>query len=540
MKVALGMVVLGVVAGCSGGGGAGPGAAPGVSGASGASAAAGASGETTAVAGASPNGESGRGGSDAQGGGPGAAGSAGLGGTGEAGGANFVQLPPGSKEVDGVVNLVDADAAAELDQFIVNETRTYPTARHSLNKSLNLFLERYLENYDFVFFFTDHLVPNTNVAAKFEDVTRKAEPGGTLASEIAAEGYETTGRVRGVIGVQYTAGSQPAIAHEVMHHWGVYLDDKFGFGKALDDANGAALHWGYTSVNGQLGGFDGSTLRCETPANALPPNCTPLASGRTRYVTGVYAPQTNTFRDVPYAPLELYLMGLLPASEVPPSIQMLTGATFPVFSADGLTATTEAAGVTTLNFADIQARHGTPPLLPESARHFDAAFVVLSATPVPDSVMSDVATWAATFGDRKSSQLLSFKQLTGGRATMNTVLGARREVGTSMPPARAAASCDLVAQDCSRPELACYLQGTGVCGLSRNQPRNAPCSTPFDCARGLDCISNANSPNDFKCSPYCDSASGAASAVACSVLCPGKYAIYTHQGSEIGAICVPD
>ena len=221
---------------------------------------------------------------------------------------------------------------------------------------------------------------------------------------------------------------------------------------------------------------------------------------------------------------------------------MLTGATFPEFSTDQTTATTEAAGVTTLNFADIQARHGTPKLLPDGSRHFDAAFVVLSTTPVPDSVLSDVSTWAAVFGKRKTvTGWSSFEEHTGGRATLNTALSARRKVGTAPPAPRAAASCDLLAQTCSSPELACYARPGTACGLSGNLPLNAACSADFACARGLDCVANANTPTNLMCKPYCDPSPTSTSALACNTLCTGQFATYEYpKGTTIGAICIPD
>src|SRR5262249_26522351 len=151
--------------------------------------------------------------------------------------------------------------------------------------------------------------------------------------EIAAEGYETTGRVRGVIGIPYEPGAFPPLPHETLHYWAVDLDDRFGFGVGLDASSSYPSHWGYASINGILGGFDGSTLRCQTPAGAMPPNCTAQSGGRIRYVTGPFAPQSNSFRGVPFAPIELYLMGLVPKTDVPPSMTVLNAATIVDFGA---------------------------------------------------------------------------------------------------------------------------------------------------------------------------------------------------------------
>lgn len=274
-------------------------------------------------------------------------------------------------------------------------------------------------------------------------------------------------------------------------------------------------------------------LRCQTPANAMPPSCTAQAGGRIRYVTGPFAPQTNTFRSVPYAPLELYLMGLAPASEVPPSIQMLTAAK--VVSSDTKSVVVEASGVTTLAFSSITARHGTPRMLPASERHFGTAFVVVSAAPADDSVLSGVADFAAAFGKRKViAGWSSFEEHTGGRATMDTTLHARRAAGTAVPTPRKPLTCDTIAQDCSRPELGCYMAPPAVCALSGGVAAGKPCDAVFACAPGLDCVSGPSSPTTYVCKPYCDPNDGS-SASACAKLCPVNHLTFKDAGGTVVA-----
>jgi hypothetical protein len=62
-------------------------------------------------------------------------------------------------------------------------------------------------------------------------------------------------------------------------------------------------HWGYSSVNGQLGGWDPATFQ-------------DLGGGR--YKVKPFGAFANGGNGVPYAPLELFMLGLVPASEVPP------------------------------------------------------------------------------------------------------------------------------------------------------------------------------------------------------------------------------
>jgi hypothetical protein len=474
---------------------------------------------------------------------PGGAGGGGANGGGAAGSgdAPVVELPSGSKEYEGIVNLVDADAAAELDAYILDNSLALPTARHSLNKSLNLLLEHYEESYDFVFFFPDHALEQATNYGKFEDVTHHTGPGGVSAYEIIAEGYETTGRVRGVIGFPYIAQLYPPLAHETMHHWGMFLDDEFGFGTGLTPQDAVPLHWGYVDMNGQLGGFDGTTLRCETPAGAMPPACTGT-NGRIRYVMGAFGPHANAFRAPPYAPMELYLMGLVPPEQVPATFHLLTEAAITDFPSLEENVVVEASGIKDIAFADIQKRHGVARLLPEAERHFTAAFVVISKTPAADSVLAEVATYAAVFGNRSDEGgWQSFEEATTGLATMTTTLGPRRKVGDAPPAPRAPKTCDVLAQDCERAELACHLAKNNYCSLSGPAVKGEPCSTDTSCARGLGCIASSDAPTDFQCQPYCDPDMAAAGPTSCNTVCGDGNFVYfvDDNGMPTGGECLP-
>jgi hypothetical protein len=274
----------------------------------------------------------------------------------------------------------------------------------------------------------------------------------------------------------------------------------------------------------------------------MPPGCTPLASGRTRYVVGDFAPFTNTYRGVPYAPLELYLMGLAPASDVSSTFQLLTEAQIvtPEAQGTGGTLVVEADGIDTLAFSEITARHGQKPLLPAADRAFRAAFVVISATPASDATMNDVAKFAAVFGNRQTvSGWESFETNAGGRATLSTLLGARRDTMTPAPAARELFECDVLAQDCARPELGCYLWPPSFCALTGGVAMDLPCDAAFACAPGLDCVASNANPTAFVCKPYCDP-TNTTSVDSCQLLCPGNFAEYrTTAGDVLGGLCFP-
>jgi hypothetical protein len=449
-----------------------------------------------------------------------------------------VALPEGSREVNEVVNLVSAEAAQELEEFLQDDRPpVHAVLRQGLATSVNLFLQYYEEVHDFLFVFTDHSLTGTGTVGSFESINRPAAPGGGNEIEIALGGYRTTGRLRAVIGVQWRTPVGPPLSHEILHEWAVHLDRSLGFGLGRDVDYGP--HWGFVGVHGQLGGFDATTLRCETPAGAMPPGCTAGGNGRTRYVVGQFFPNSNP--SVPYAPLELYLMGLLPASEVPEAISVLDQAEEIEGSFDqtARTIVVEAGGMHEIAFADIVARHGEIEPLAEADRHFSAAFIVVSSEPAPDEVMDDVAEWAAAFGNRGTSGVVTaFETLTGDRATLDTTLGPRRTQAAPAPELRERFECDVLGQDCPRPELACYGFGPSFCALSGGVTEGQACDQLFACAAGLDCYSGPSDPDTYLCTPYCDPDDDA-SPLACSALCPGMEQSFLDADQQtLGAICL--
>jgi hypothetical protein len=470
-------------------------------------------------------------------GGSGAAGAAGaLNGSDASGVVNPVPLPAGSREFDGIVNLVDAAAAKEVDDFLV--TNHGPRSifdEHDLTTSLNLFLERYVELYDFVYFLTDHPLPQTTFIGKFQVVTRIAQVGTGNQFQIDADGYKTNGRVKGVIAVQYLKGQYGPFAHEMLHYWANYLDPIFGFGVSTNGSPDP--HWGFAGLHGQLGGFDPSTLVCETPSAALPPSCMPLPNGRFHYAADWFAPNANG--DVLYAPFELYLMGLLSRSELPPAITVLTDAKRLDNAVNPVTrkVVVDASGMRDVHVDDIVARHGEVKALAKDERAFRAAFVVISATPVLDSVLADVASWAAIFGKRKTDPVIkSFEELTGGRATLDTELGPRRDASQPPPEVRPQYNCNVLAQDCVPAGTGCYLNSPrSICATPLGILRNMPCKDSTDCAAGLECVTGKNGSS---CEPFCDPVDRA-SPISCDKVCLNYIVLTTPEGKIEAGRCLP-
>ncbi len=145
------------------------------------------------------------------------------------------------------------------------------------------------------------------------------------------------------------------------------------------------------------------------------------ATGQARLRWGTV---TSPSDSIPYAPLELYLMGLigradaggpwyvLDDAEQPPAGELWTG-----------------ARVRTVTLDDIVRETGAErPPAPMSERAFKTAVVVFSATPVSAAWLDNIERWSSILGnDRRDDPcFMSFERATGGRATMSTVLGPTR------------------------------------------------------------------------------------------------------------------
>jgi hypothetical protein len=442
------------------------------------------------------------------------------------GGPSSEGLPNGSRAYENVVNLVNANAVAEVERLLRGEaTPGLPSAAHDL-------YDYYLDEYDFLFIFVDHTVDNSVAVAAFEPVYRpaRAATGDNRPTDRRlAHGSE---RLKGVIGGQ-VGTSVPPLEHELAHYWAAHLDPSFGFGQ--DREQKYESHWGMTGVYGQLGGFDQASMTCVTPAAAVPPNCTPESNGRFRYSFASFLPYVN--RLVDYAPLELYLMGLLPAAQVPQRFVLLKDAAYSEAVADTATKrlTLEASGTSDILFSDILKVHGEVPLIPEKDRHYSAAFMVVSAAPASDSVMAAVAGWQEIFGNYAPADpiLHSFESRTGGRATLTTRLGRRRTAADPKPMPPPPMMCSVTEQDCPTG-LACYGSAARECSVPGTLAEGAACTVNTECLPGYAC------PNRIKtCARYCDPFDAAA-AKACAKICAnGLTQLVDSMNILVGAYCSP-
>ena len=337
-------------------------------------------------------------------------------------------LPNGGQEYQGIVNLVDPALVAQIEAVLASSSST-----GDYSPVTQAFYALYPDEYDFLYLFLDHQPTTAESDATFVVANRPAIPGTGIDTPTALTRFGSRGRLKGVAGFQGTssADSLPALAHETMHYWGNYLDPALGFGREKDYDYGP--HWGLTGVYGQLGGFDPSSVVCLVPDGAKPPDCT-LDPDRNEidYETSAFTPGTNTFLGLVYAPLELYLMGLVPVSELPTSFPVVIDGRF-----DGTVATIAfmvGTGIGQIATSDIVSRHGNRAPAADSDKHFTAAFVLVTSTPAATDMLDRYVYYQQVWGAEVTSLngWMSFGYHTGNRANMTTHIGRRR---TSADPA---------------------------------------------------------------------------------------------------------
>lgn len=283
----------------------------------------------------------------------------------------FITVSCGKDEV------IDGDNTNEKEIFTLEENFILDESRQFLNYVIpqteyDLFLadrgdytivskkvyEYFKDDFDFIFIFADEDVKpdgvpyGTNRSAK-RDIDGL---GGILYDETAT--YGSAGRLKSVLYLPLIKYVQNGpFLHEISHHWA-----NKGFIPST-----VATHWGYSSAGGQLGGFDelvdlgnGSYL------------------GRLNGKDG-FGTFANGGNSVPYSNVELYLMGMIPKSD----LEAILVAENPE-NAEGIGVFT-ADKITTYTPESLFNQHGArSPSYADSQKSFKAITVIISTSPISD------------------------------------------------------------------------------------------------------------------------------------------------------------
>jgi len=206
--------------------------------------------------------------------------------------------------------------------------------------------------------------------------------------------FGSKGKLEGVI--YHSFGYGAILDHEVGHNWGIYIGDTLGFSSGSHYA-------AYCNLGGQMGMHP--QLKLEDNGDG------------TYKATKVWDQPTERF----YSPLTLYLMGLIPPSEVPP-VMALKNPNYPNYNK------IPAGQFDVFTIQEIMASNGgeRQPAYPNTTRKFRMGFIVVTDRKPTQAQFDYFSAVARYFGSKKKGEhyLMTFYDATGGRAVLNTRLPA--------------------------------------------------------------------------------------------------------------------
>ncbi len=201
----------------------------------------------------------------------------------------------------------------------------------------------------------------------------------------------------------------PAL-HELMHNWGNYgiPTESVGFGTDVQSYD-YQPHWGFTggSTKGQLGGFKQSTL-IENEGNS--------------YSVATFGRFANGGNSKPYTELELYLMGMIPISDVT-NFDVFRNITSFEYNASTTNYDFEASIRTTYTPESLETLLGTRiPSSVSSQKDFKLLVIVLTDEPLTSEEWNFFDDSSEKFGRNSDNGLSSYNfwEATNGLGTMET------------------------------------------------------------------------------------------------------------------------
>ncbi len=218
------------------------------------------------------------------------------------------------------------------------------------------------------------------------------------------DNWAATEKLQGVAHFPYSGALRDGpLLHELMHRW-------------ANDVVQTSItaHWGFSSANGLVGGFDINDL---------------VNHGDGRYSAGrLFGIGGWASNHLPYSPIELYLAGFIPPEEVPDlwvaeDGEWLRDEEDILVHADNGHPIFTASQVRTYTVEDIIAEHG--PRIPDHSRaqhDFRAAAILLidenhpATKAILEAVIADVSWFSHPGADE--SWLYNFYEATGGRGTI--------------------------------------------------------------------------------------------------------------------------
>jgi len=185
----------------------------------------------------------------------------------------------------------------------------------------NNIYNHFRDDYDFIFLITnnDERPASVTYSGVFMKIKNDVEGIGVpIYSNTQA--YGSNSKLKGVMHFAYRGAilKGPTL-HEISHYWANKF--RFDFNEEPYYRLGTSGHWGYLGFfggRGQLGGYDANTLRGEKDTDG---GDLVYTSDKSDTIWRVYSASSFSWNAngggrIPYNDLELYLMGMIPKSEV--------------------------------------------------------------------------------------------------------------------------------------------------------------------------------------------------------------------------------
>ena len=201
--------------------------------------------------------------------------------------------------------------------------------------------------------------------------------------------------------------------HELAHYWGaVDIGQEYAL---VDGSYRESAHWGTSDIDGILGGFNYQTLKRNVDGNPQKYWATSTRAQEWGF-DGFSQELSNGY----FAPIELYLMGLLPAESVP-DMHVFHDVTLEQETwGDG---TFYAKSESTITMDDFIKKYGKrKPDYKDSQKDFRALVVVVTDQPVSDehwALIKEDMLKQEKQGAVNDKRQANFWEATGGRATLS-------------------------------------------------------------------------------------------------------------------------
>jgi hypothetical protein len=311
----------------------------------------------------------------------------------------------------GAVGIASPDATTRYSTHVLNIA---DPALFAMDAGTNdaAVVQRLIQRFGDGFDFVDVVFDRATVANRYHYVVRNAVSGIGLGANDLGSAYGSAARLKGITvfpGMTFFDAGARAHSHELGHQWVNYL--------AQAALAPGGPHWPVSTLASGTMGF---SLPGIGEGVNYPCTLTPVAEGLAA------TPRTGL---VVFKDLDLYLMGLLPASEVATHYVFKSQATALSFACEG---TIPYAQFTSVSIADVVAS-ATPrvPAYPAAQREFTVGVIVVSDAPLSDEAMAfydffarraDARTALAVHEGLVQQVDAPFFVQTGGRGTLTARL----------------------------------------------------------------------------------------------------------------------